>query len=171
MKYKKQILPIGSIITVCYEHEEGLETKLMVIGHLCLRKRFICHYDYVCVRCPYGLEDGLCYINVSDIVRVLCCPDVTDEKYRQWYERKHYEFMAYYRNYRPDREADINVMRENQIRWENLIDEKERTHKIIRITGITLLIVGTGLAVLLTECWWMGIGAILFAATGYMIKK
>jgi hypothetical protein len=79
--------------------------------------------------------------------------------------------MAYYRNYRPDREADINVMRENQIRWENLIDEKERTHKIIRITGITLLIVGTGLAVLLTECWWMGIGAILFAATGYMIKK
>lgn len=171
MKYKKQILPIGSIITVCYEQDEGHETQLMVIGHLCLRKRFICHYDYVCVRCPYGLEDGICYINSADIVSVLWHPNIEDEKYREWYERKHQEFMAYYRNYRPDREADINALRENQIRWENLIDQKTRNSRIIRITGITLLIIGTGLAVALTECWWMGIGAVLFAVTGYMIKK
>ena len=48
---KKQMLPLGSKVTVCYALDGGTETVLVVVGHLSLRNRNACYYDYICVDC------------------------------------------------------------------------------------------------------------------------
>ena len=172
MKDKNEILQIGSIVSVCVESEKGTLTELMIIGHLCLRKKFICHYDYVCVPYPFGIEDSICYINDSDIVRVVsCCPlNLEDEKQLKWSLRKQAEYMAYYNNYKVSNRPNDKNENEKQFILVNEFAQKENKNKICKAIGIALLLGGMILAVLLTNCWWTGICAALFFILGYIIK-
>jgi len=168
---KKHLLPLGSKVTVRYALDGGIETVLFVVGHLSLRNRTVCHFDYICVPYPGGFEEGIRYINHSDIVRVICRADETDEAYIKWREKKYIEYKVYYENYDTEKRADIDTMRESVVHWQNKLDEcKERClgRKLINIAAIIL---GAGITVLLTANWWAGLCALLLAVMGYFIKK
>ena len=168
---KKQMLPLGSKVTVCYALDGGTESVLVVVGHLSLRNRNACYYDYICVRYPNGIADGIHYINHSDIVRVICRADETDEEYIKWRDKKFIEYEAYYNNYDTEKRADIDTMREAVVHWHNRIDENNGRTRIRKILNITAITCGAGITVLLTGCWWMGLCALLFGMFGYLIKK
>lgn len=171
MLEKRQILPIGSVVAVCYRTDGGKETLLQIVGHLTLRRAKVCLYDYVCVMYPQGIEDGLVYINHTDIVRVLEPDELRGEVYDRWLTRKYTEYQAYYETYDPEKRPDIDTTREQ------LLLGREREHRNNRIrryanalcTGVLLL--GAGLAFLLTKSWEIAVGAIFFALVGRGIKK
>lgn len=168
---KKQMLPLGSKVTVCYALDGGTETVLVVVGHLSLRNKTACHYDYICVRYPDGIEGGIHYVNHSDIVRVICRADENNEAYIKWRDKKFIEYESYYNNYDTEKRADINTVRESVVRWQNEIDEHNGRTCIRKILNITAIIIGAGITVLLTRCWWMGLCAILFGMMAYLMKK
>ena len=168
---KKQMLPIGSKVTVCYALDGGAETLLVIVGHLSLRNKTACHYDYICVRYPNGIERGIYYINHSDIVRVIYRADETDDAYIKWRDKKFIEYEAYYNNYDTENRVDIDTIRENVVYWQNEIDKDDGRTRIRKTLNIATVIIGAGITVLLTGCWWMGLCAILFGMFGYFIKK
>lgn len=168
---KKQILPIGSKVTVCYALDGGTETVLVVVGHLSLRNDSTCHYDYVCVSYPKGLEAGIRYINHSDIIRTIYRADETDEEYIKWRDKKYIEYEVYYKNYKAEERCDIDTVRSSVVRWQNVIDKANNEKTIRTVINIAIIIFGTGITVLLTRSWWMGLCAILFGMLGYLLKK
>lgn len=167
---KKQMLPIGSKVTVCYASDGGTETVLVVVGHLSLRNKNTCHYDYVCVPYPNGFEDGIRYINHSDIVRVICRADETDEAYIKWREKKYAEYKVYYENYDSKKRADIDTVREQVVHWKNELEESERYTLKGKVVNIAIIIFGAGITVLLTANWWAGLCAFILASL-ILIKK
>ena len=167
---KKQMLPLGSKVTVCYALNGGTETVLVVVGHLSLRNRNACYYDYICVRYPNGIADGIHYINHSDIVRVICRSDETDEAYIKWREKKYIEYKVYYENYDISKRADIDTMRGAVVYWKNKLDEQNEQKPIRMAIYIAALLLGAGVAVLLTGSWWTGLCALIFAVWGYFAK-
>jgi len=167
---KKRMLPIGSKVTVQYALDGGTETVLMIVGHLSLQNRTVCHYDYVCVQHPMGFEGGIHYINHSDIVRVICRADETDEAYIKWREKKYIEYKVYYENYDISKRADIDTMRGAVVYWKNKLDEQNEQKPIRMAIYIAALLLGAGVAVLLTGSWWTGLCALIFAVWGYFAK-
>lgn len=89
MLKKDQILPIGSLVTVFFKSDGGKETIALIVGHLTMQKHMISRYDYTCVAAPAGIEDGLFYINHSDICSVLHRPSGADYFPENWLERKY----------------------------------------------------------------------------------
>ena len=167
---KKQMLPIGSKVTVRYALDGGMETVLMIVGHLSLRNKTVCHYDYVCVQYPMGFEAGIQYINHSDIVRVICRADETDESYIKWRDKKYIEYKVYYENYDSTKRADIDAMRGAVVYWKNKIDEHEARKPIRMLLHTAITLTGAGIAVLLTGSWWTGLCALIFVILGYFFK-
>lgn len=171
MLEKRQILPIGSAVAVCYRTDGGKETLLLIVGHLTLRREKVCLYDYVCVNYPQGIEDGLVYINHADIVRVLDPDELRGEAYDRWLARKYPEFVAYYENGNYENRPDIDTMRAMTLEARDRAYRKNRIKKIARYTCVGLCTLGVGLTVLLTNCWWMAVGALFFIFLGMGIKK
>lgn len=170
MLEKKQILPIGSLVSVRYASDGGAETVLMIVGHLSLRRKSLCHYDYQCVIFPNGYDNGIYYINHSDIVRVHCCAKDYDGVHSRWLDGKYIEYKVYYENYDISKRPDIDVMRSAVIHRSNHSEEKKlrkRVSAVIKIIGIVL---SAGIAALLTGSWWTGLCALFFALVGYMIR-
>ena len=167
---KKQMFPIGSKVTVCYALDGGTETVLMVVGHLSLRNKTRCHYDYVCVQYPSGFEGGIHYINHSDIIRVICLADENDESYIKWRDKKYIEYKVYYENYDTMKRADIDAMRGAVVYWKNKLDEEKARKPIRMLINIAAVFLGAGIAVLLTGSWWTGLCALIFAILGYLMK-
>ncbi len=167
---RKQILPLGSKVSVQYAMDDGKETILLIVGHLSLRKHHVCHYDYICVRFPDGIEKDMHYINHSDIVRVICTPEPTGEEYLKWLERKYGEYETYYKNYNPDERTDIDTLRKRVIETTNAIEYFTDKKKWIRHLCFGVIIIGAGLAAFFTREWHVGVCAFLFALLGWLTK-
>ncbi len=170
MMEKKKILPIGSVVSVKYAIDKGKETVHVIVGHLSLRKASLCHYDYICVLFPFGVEKGLYYINYTDIVSVINVPSFTDEIYEKWLEIKADEYDTYYKHYRYYERPDIDAMRKRVVQGRNIFDRKTEMKKavgIICLGGITL---GAAAVAFLAGEWESGVCAFLFALMGYLTK-
>ena len=90
MLAKAEVLPIGSIVSVKFADEDQ-EMLAMIVGHLSLVKRHRCHYDYICVEYPSGVEQSIFYINQPDIVEILHRTDDYDGQNAS----NHYSFRQF----------------------------------------------------------------------------
>lgn len=171
MLERKQILPVGSRITVCFAADGGKETFLVVVGHLSLKRAMMCYYDYVCVPYPTGMDEGLIYVNHTDIVRVLREPEETDEACERWLARKFPEYVAYYEKGKPENRPDIDTMRATVLNARDREYKKNRIRKIIRTVCGTLCVAGVGFAVLLTKRWEIAAGALFFVLLGFGMNE
>ena len=109
-------------------------------------------------------------INHSDIVRVICRADETDEAYIKWRDKKYIEYKVYYENYDHTKRADIDAMRGAVVYWQNKLDETKERKPIQVLSHIAVVFLGAGLTVVLTGSWWTGLCALIFAAWGYFVK-
>jgi len=171
MLEKKQILPIGSHVTVRYAADGGKETLLLIVGHLSLQNATQCYYDYICVYEEFGIERGIVYINHTDIVRVVHRYDPADEAYERWLARKYPEYVAYYENGAPENRPDIDTMRAMMLGTRDRECKKNYINKIARYACMGFCTLGVGLTVLLTKRWEMAVGALFFIFLGMGIKK
>lgn len=163
MLKKDQILPIGSLVTVFFKSDGGKETIALIVGHLTMQKHMISRYDYTCVAAPAGIEDGLFYINHSDICSVLHRPSGADYFPENWLERKYAEYTAYYRNYDPAERPDIDTMRGNlKAKFETLKNTKGRFRRFKKIIPIPF-VCGALLAVIISDNKIIAAGAFLLA--------
>lgn len=170
MLSKREILSIGTVVRIRYEND-GKDTLAVIVGHLTLSKRMKCHYDYICVEYPYGIEKGIFYINHADILETLYyCTDYED-LHSKWMERKYGDYLAYYKYYQVDLRPDKNEMRKRSIEAKNLVDYYTPKFKII--TGIISILIGIGIgiAAVLTHQWLAVPGAVLFAIIGLFVGK
>lgn len=126
MLTKNHVLPIGSVITVCFNSDEGRCTIAVIIGHLTFRKDMISRYDYTCVEYPCGIENGLFYVNHEDVIDVIQVPTDPSNLHTDWMEVKYAEYQAYYRHYDPDGRPDIDSLRQS------IRNERESLRKKIR---------------------------------------
>lgn len=171
MLERKQILPIGSTVAVCYRTDGGKETILQVVGHLTMRRAKVCLYDYVCVYYPQGMEDGLVYINHTDIVRVVDPSELQNEAYDRWLTRKHGEYLAYYNTRDPKERPDIDTARREFLIGRERERKNNRIRKWMRIVCAAAITLGAGLAFLLTKRWEIAVGALFFAFLGRGTNK
>ena len=70
MLSKREIMSVGTIVRIRYEND-CKDTLAVIVGHLSLSKQMQCHYDYICVEYPFGIERGILYVNHSDILEKL----------------------------------------------------------------------------------------------------
>lgn len=147
MLEKKQVLPIGSVVSVEFAADEGKETIAVIVGHLTLLNSFKCCYDYICVEFPAGFEKGTFHINHSDIKRLIYCMDDHECKHEKWMERKYGEYMAYYNQYRSDLRPSIDELRYRKARVEDFLNRFGKARKAIRIAAIFVFIVSVGISV------------------------
>lgn len=171
MLEKKQILPVGSRVTVRYAADGGKETLLLIVGHLSLQNATLCYYDYICVYDDIGIERGVVYINHTDIVRIIHRCDPSDEAYERWLARKYPEFVAYYKNGNPENRPDIDTIRAETLNARDREYRKNRIKKIARYACMGFCTLGVGLTILLTNRWEMAVGALFFVFLGMGIKK
>lgn len=171
MLERKQILPVGSRITVCFASDGGKETFLVVVGHLSLKRAMMCYYDYVCVPYPAGMDEGLIYVNHTDVVRVLTEPEIPDDAYDRWLARKYPEYVAYYENGKPEERPDIDTMRATVLNARDREHRKNRIRRIVRTVCGALCVLGVGFAVLLTKRWEIATGALFFSLLGVGINE
>lgn len=171
MLSKREIMSVGTIVRIRYEND-GKDTLAVIVGHLSLSKQMKCHYDYICVEYPYGIEKGIFYINHSDILETLYhCTDY-QELHCKWMERKYGDYLAYYKHYRVDLRPDKNEMRKRHIAAKNLVDYY--TPKLKNIIGIISVLIGIGIGItaLFTHQWLAVPGAVIFVLVAvYMFKK
>lgn len=113
MLTKNHVLPIGSVIAVRFNSDEGKHTIAVIIGHLTLRRDMVSRYDYTCVEYPCGVENGLFYVNQEDIIDVIHRTPDHDNLHMDWMEVKYAEYLAYYRHYDPDGRPDIDSLRQS----------------------------------------------------------
>lgn len=168
MLSKREILSIGTLVRIRYD-DDNKDTFAVIVGHLTLSKQMKCHYDYICVEYPYGIEKGIFYINHSDILETLYhCTDY-DDLHSKWMERKYGDYLAYYKYYRVDLRPDKNEMRKRYIRAKNLVDYYTPKFRII-ISVINILIaIGIGLTAFFTKQWLAVPGAVLFFIAGRLV--
>ena len=166
MLERKQILPIGSTVAVCYRTDGGKETLLQVVGHLTLRRAKVCLYDYVCIYYPQGIEDGLVYINHTDIVRVLDSAELRSDMYDRWLARKYGEYLAYYETYNPNERPDIDTTRSEILIGREQEHRINKIRKWMRFLCAAAITLGAVIAFLLTKRWEIAVGALFFALLG-----
>ncbi len=170
MMEKKNILPIGSAVSVKYAVDGGKETVLIVVGHLSLRKDTLCFYDYICVPFPEGAAKGLCYINHDDVVRVIHLQQYDSLDYSKWLERKYAEYEAYYKHYRFDERESIDEQRKRTVQGINAYERKREAKKVAGAICLGGIIIGAVAVAFLTKEWETAVCALLFAVMGYLIK-
>ena len=166
MLERKQILPIGSTVAVCYRTDGGKETLLQVVGHLTLRRAKVCLYDYVCIYYPQGIEDGLVYINHTDIVRVLDPAELRNDTYDRWLARKYGEYLAYYETHNPNERPDIDTTRSEILIGREQEHRINKIRKWMRFLCAAAITLGAVIAFLLTKRWEIAVGALFFALLG-----
>lgn len=166
MLERKQILPIGSTVAVCYRTDGGKETLLQVVGHLTLRRAKVCLYDYVCIYYPQGIEDGLVYINHTDIVRVLDSAELRSDMYDRWLARKYGEYLAYYETHNPNERPDIDTTRSEILIGREREHRNNKIRKWMRFLCVAAITLGAVTAFLLTKRWEIAVGALFFALLG-----
>ena len=171
MLERKEILPIGSTVGVCYQTDGGKETLLQIVGHLTMRREKVCLYDYVCVHYPQGFEDGLVYINHTDIIRIPDPTELKNEAYDRWLVRKYGEYLAYYETYDPQERPDIDTARRELLIGREREHRNNRIRKWMHITCNATLLIGAGLAFLLTKRWEIAVGALFFSFLGVGATK
>ena len=170
MLMKHQILAVGTMAKIKFEKEQQ-KTFVVIIGHLTLSKKMKCHFDYVCVEYPYGIENDIMYINHEDIIEVLYCPDDYENRNQKWIERKYGEHLAYYKHYHYELRPDKEEIRERITISDNLIKKHNNKGTIITIGIIMLLTLGIGITALFTKQWLVLPGAILFTVLGFTYAK
>lgn len=166
MLKKQEILSIGSIVRIHFENDEK-DTIAVIIGHLSLTKRFKCHYDYICVEHPYGLERGIFYINHTDIIEIIENCKNNNAQHSNWMERKYPEYMAYYNQYNHDERPDKDSLREQFANAEEYLTAKQ--HKGLKI--ILNIIIGIMLFAMTVFDWRIGIGADISFIVGVLIGR
>ena len=166
MLKRQDILSIGSVVKVHFESDEKNITAV-IIGHLALTKKFKCHYDYICVQHPYGLEKGIFYINHSDIIEIVetCLKD--SEEHLNWMNRKYPEYKAYYNQYNHEERPDKDSLREQFANAERYLTTKQ--HNKYKI--VFNIIIGIGLFALTIYNWRIGIGADISFVVGSIIGR
>lgn len=166
MLKKQEVLSIGSVVRVHFKRDTK-DTIAVIIGHLSLTPKFKCHYDYICVEHPYGLERGIFYINHTDIIEVVeRCMD-GNEHHSNWMERKYPEYTAYYNQYNHEERPDKDILREQFANADEYLTLKQ--HKGLKI--ILNIIIGTVLFALTVFDWRIGIGADISFVVGILIGR
>ncbi len=167
---EREILPLGSMVSVCYAANRGAETVLLVIGHLSLQKETPCHYDYRCVLFPEGIDRGVYYINHSDIHRVIYRTKIRDLSYNRWLEQKAAEYDAYYKHYPHQMRLSADAMRAKMIKSANAAHRLKRWKPFIRWGSMGLLAAAAvGLAAV-TGIWGIGICVLILGLLGAAAK-
>lgn len=136
-----------------------------------MRRAKVCLYDYVCVYYPQGIEDGLVYINHTDIVRVVDPSELRNETYDRWLTRKYGEYLAYYNTRDPKERPDIDTTRREILIGRERERKNNRIRKWMRIICTAAITLGAGLAFLLTKRWEIAVGALFFAFLGSRTNK
>ena len=121
MLSKREIMSVGTIVRIRYEND-CKDTLAVIVGHLSLSKQMQCHYDYICVEYPFGIERGILYVNHSDILEKLHYFLDYDELHLKWMERKYGDFLVYYKYYRADLRSDMNDIRKQIFNAKNRLD-------------------------------------------------
>ena len=106
MLSKREIMSVGTIVRIRYEND-CKDTLAVIVGHLSLSKQMQCHYDYICVEYPFGIERGILYVNHTDILEKLHYFLDYDELHSKWMERKYGDYLVYYKYYRANLRSDI----------------------------------------------------------------
>lgn len=171
MLSKREIMSVGTIVRIRDEND-CKDTLAVIVGHLSLSKQMQCHYDYICVEYPFGIERGILYVNHSDILEKLHYFLDYDELHSKWMERKYGDYLVYYKYYRADLRSDMNDIRKQIFNAKNRLDNyalklKNFISLICAITGI-----GIGITAFLTHQWLAVPGAVIFVLVAvYMFKK
>lgn len=166
MLSKTSILAIGSIVKVYFKDDEN-ETIAVIVGHLTISGDIRCHYDYICVEFPFGIEKGLLYINHPDITSVLySCPD-HDGLHSRWMERKYGDYLGYYKHYRVDLRPDICEMRHQVAMAENTLNRYIKQKSVIKWSVLIISSIGIGITAYITKQWWIVPGALFIGSVGY----
>lgn len=141
---RKQILPVGCVVTLLFEADQGKETFALIVGHLSLHSILRYHYDYVCIYLPEGFERGTFYVNHEDICRVYVNADEYGCLHEKWMRRKYGEYQAYYAHYDPDSRLSLDEMRRQMLKAEECHRVAKCYRTIIRwaLSAIILLSVG-----------------------------
>ena len=121
MLSKREIMSVGTIVRIRYEND-CKDTLAVIVGHLSLSKQMQCHYDYICVEYPFGIERGILYVNHTDILEKLHYFLDYDELHSKWMERKYGDFLVYYKYYRADLRSDMNDIRKQIFNAKNRLD-------------------------------------------------
>ena len=169
MLSKREIFSVGTVVKIRYEND-CKDTVAVIVGHLSLSKQMQCHYDYICVEYPFGIERSLLYINHSDIFETLFCFADYNELHSKWMERKYGDYLAYYKHYRAELRPDMNEIRKRNIRSKNLIDRYTSKFRIIISVISILTAIGIGITAFLTRQWLAVPGAVLFAFVGIAVN-
>ena len=167
---KREILQIGTIVKVRYENDSK-DTYAVIVGHLTLTEQMQCHYDYICVEFPYGIERGVFYINHTDILETLYhCAD-HEKLHENWMERKYGEYLAYYKQYRPDLRPDMNEIKKRKVLAEETLGHFATKQKAITLTATIITAIGIGITAFLTKQWIAVPGALLFSVMGFVMGR
>lgn len=170
MLSKASVLAIGSIVKVYFKEDEN-ETVVVIVGHLTLSGDTRCHYDYICIEFPGGIEKGLLYINHPDITDVLySCPD-HGGMHSKWMERKYGDYLGYYNHYCADSRPDISDMRHSIAMSENIVKRYKRKKQLIMWTVFIISIIGIGITAFITKQWLAVPGALFLGVLGYINGK
>ena len=141
------------------------------MGHLTLRRAKVCLYDCVCIYYPQGIEDGLVYINHTDIVRVLDSAELRSDMYDRWLARKYGEYLAYYEAHNPNERPDIDTTRSEILIGREREHRNNKIRKWMRFLCAAAITLGAVIAFLLTKRWEIAVGALFFALLGKGTNK
>jgi len=170
MLAKAEVLPIGSIVSVKFADEDQ-EMLAMIVGHLSLVKRHRCHYDYICIEYPSGVERGIFYINQPDIIEIHHRTDDYDGLHSKMMERKYGEYIAFYKHYSPESRPSIDKMRQTIILSDNLFCSFKNIMRRVKYITILIFIISTVITAVVTQSIYAVIGAFVFAVLGWTIGR
>lgn len=144
---RKQILPVGCVITLLFEADQGKETFALIVGHLSLHNILRFHYDYVCVYLPEGFERGTFYINHEDICRVCISADEYGYFHDKWMKRKYGDYLAYYAHFDPGNRLSLDEMRLQKLKAEEFQRITLRYRIIVRWVLLVIILLSVGAVV------------------------
>ena len=144
---RKQILPVGCVVTLLFESDQGKETFALIVGHLSLHSILRYHYDYVCVYLPEGYGKGTFYINHEDICRICVNADEYSFIHEKWMKRKYGEYLAYYAHYDPNSRLSLDEMRRQKLKAEECQRIAMRYRMIVRWVLLAIILLSVGAVV------------------------
>ena len=168
---KKQILPVGCVVTLLFEADQGKETFALIVGHLSLHNILRFHYDYVCVYLPEGFERGTFYINHEDICRVCINAGEYGYFHEKWMKRKYGDYLAYYAHFDPGIRLSLDEMRRQKLKAEECQRIALRYRMIVRWVLLIIILLGVGAVVWHTKSVLLAPIALFSVLLGLLLRR
>lgn len=171
MLEKRSILPVGSMVTVTFAANEGRETFAVIVGHLTLREPSLCHYDYICVEYPGGVECSSFFINDGDILRIVHRADDTGPGYEKWLQQKYREYQAYYSSGQDKNRMTIDEVRYRKLRAEDKLYQMAKYRKVRRVILPCVFVLSVGISMWCTQSMLLLPIALFCAGLGIWFER